>query len=87
MRARIFTNRKVPIGDQDADVLHASAPGALVPHAVHEHVWVPGPNGYTIFTADYVDTVEGTGLVHQAPYGDKSGYLETGKLRSLGSES
>ena len=26
--------------DQDADVLHASAPGALVPHAVHEHVWV-----------------------------------------------
>lgn len=27
-------------GDQDADVLHASAPGALVPHAVHEHVWV-----------------------------------------------
>ena len=31
---------------------------------------VPGPNGYTIFTADYVDTVEGTGLVHQAPYGE-----------------
>lgn len=27
-------------GDQDAGVLHASAPGALVPHAVHEHVWV-----------------------------------------------
>ena len=27
-------------GDQDADVLHASAPGALVPHAAHEHVWV-----------------------------------------------
>ena len=27
-------------GDEDADVLHASAPGALVPHAVHEHVWV-----------------------------------------------
>ncbi len=26
--------------DGDADVLHASAPGALVPHAVHEHVWV-----------------------------------------------
>ena len=25
-------------GDQDADVLHASAPGAFVPHAVHEHV-------------------------------------------------
>ena len=25
-------------GDQDADVLHASAPGTLVPHAVHEHV-------------------------------------------------
>ncbi len=27
-------------GGQDADVLRASAPGALVPHAVHEHVWV-----------------------------------------------
>ena len=27
-------------GDQDADVLHASAPGALVPYAVHEQVWV-----------------------------------------------
>ena len=31
---------------------------------------VPGPEGYQIFTADYVDTVEGTGLVHQAPYGE-----------------
>ena len=31
---------------------------------------VPGPNAYTIYTADYVDTVEGTGLVHQAPYGE-----------------
>ncbi|NEG70449.1 mupirocin-resistant isoleucine--tRNA ligase [Bifidobacterium choloepi] len=30
----------------------------------------PGPNAYTVFTADYVDTVEGTGLVHQAPYGE-----------------
>ncbi|MEK0306910.1 mupirocin-resistant isoleucine--tRNA ligase [Bifidobacterium favimelis] len=30
----------------------------------------PGPNAYTIYTADYVDTVEGTGLVHQAPYGE-----------------
>ncbi|WP_369342186.1 isoleucine--tRNA ligase [Bifidobacterium fermentum] len=30
----------------------------------------PGPNAYQIFTADYVDTVEGTGLVHQAPYGE-----------------
>ena len=29
-----------------------------------------GPEGYQIFTADYVDTVEGTGLVHQAPYGE-----------------
>ena len=29
-------------GDEDADVLHASAPGALVPHAVHEHVRVFG---------------------------------------------
>ena len=25
-------------GDEDADVLHVPAPGALVPHAVHEHV-------------------------------------------------
>ena len=31
---------------------------------------VPGPNGYQILLADYVDTVEGTGLVHQAPYGE-----------------
>lgn len=30
----------------------------------------PGPNAYTIYAADYVDTVEGTGLVHQAPYGE-----------------
>ncbi|RBP98606.1 isoleucine--tRNA ligase [Bifidobacterium aemilianum] len=31
---------------------------------------VPGPEAYQIFTADYVDTAEGTGLVHQAPYGE-----------------
>ncbi|WP_125963348.1 mupirocin-resistant isoleucine--tRNA ligase [Bifidobacterium dolichotidis] len=31
---------------------------------------VPGPNAYQIFTADYVDTAEGTGIVHQAPYGE-----------------
>lgn len=31
---------------------------------------VPGPNAYQFFTADYVDTSEGTGLVHQAPYGE-----------------
>ncbi|RYQ24018.1 isoleucine--tRNA ligase [Bifidobacterium pseudolongum subsp. globosum] len=30
----------------------------------------PGPNAYQILTADYVDTAEGTGLVHQAPYGE-----------------
>lgn len=30
----------------------------------------PGANAYHIFTADYVDTSEGTGLVHQAPYGE-----------------
>ena len=30
----------------------------------------PGPNAFQIFTADYVDTVEGSGLVHQAPYGE-----------------
>lgn len=31
---------------------------------------VPGPNAYQILAADYVDTTEGTGLVHQAPYGE-----------------
>lgn len=31
---------------------------------------VPGPEGFQVFTADYVDTAEGTGLVHQAPYGE-----------------
>lgn len=31
---------------------------------------VPGPEGFQVFTADYVDTTEGTGLVHQAPYGE-----------------
>jgi isoleucyl-tRNA synthetase len=31
---------------------------------------VPGPNAYQILAADYVDTAEGTGLVHQAPYGE-----------------
>ncbi|MFR0557394.1 isoleucine--tRNA ligase [Pseudoscardovia radai] len=30
----------------------------------------PGPHAFTIYTADYVDTVEGTGIVHQAPYGE-----------------
>lgn len=30
----------------------------------------PGPRAFTIYTADYVDTTEGTGLVHQAPYGE-----------------
>lgn len=30
----------------------------------------PGENAYRIYTADYVDTSEGTGLVHQAPYGE-----------------
>ena len=30
----------------------------------------PGPEAFQIFTADYVDTVEGTGIVHQAPYGE-----------------
>ncbi|RYP99288.1 mupirocin-resistant isoleucine--tRNA ligase [Bifidobacterium pseudolongum] len=30
----------------------------------------PGPNAYQILAADYVDTAEGTGLVHQAPYGE-----------------
>lgn len=29
-------------GDEDARVLHAPAPGSLVPHAVHEHVRVLG---------------------------------------------
>ncbi|NYI25453.1 isoleucine--tRNA ligase [Aeriscardovia aeriphila] len=30
----------------------------------------PGENAYTVYAADYVDTEEGTGLVHQAPYGE-----------------
>jgi isoleucyl-tRNA synthetase len=30
----------------------------------------PGSQAYRIYTADYVDTSEGTGLVHQAPYGE-----------------
>ncbi len=29
-------------GDEDVRVLHVPAPGPLVPHAVHEHVWVLG---------------------------------------------
>ena len=44
----------------------------------------PGPNAYTIYTADYVDTVEGTGLVHQAPYGeDDMNTLNAKGIRSV----
>jgi isoleucyl-tRNA synthetase len=44
----------------------------------------PGPNAYQIFTADYVDTVEGTGLVHQAPYGeDDMNTLNAKGIRSV----
>ncbi|WP_399552306.1 isoleucine--tRNA ligase, partial [uncultured Bifidobacterium sp.] len=44
----------------------------------------PGPNAYRIYTADYVDTVEGTGLVHQAPYGeDDMATLNAKGIRSV----
>ena len=44
----------------------------------------PGPNAYRIFTADYVDTIEGTGLVHQAPYGEDDMATLTAKgIRSV----
>ena len=44
----------------------------------------PGPNAFTIFTADYVDTAEGTGLVHQAPYGeDDMNTLNAHEIRSV----
>lgn len=44
----------------------------------------PGANAYHIFTADYVDTVEGTGLVHQAPYGeDDMNTLNAKGIRSV----
>lgn len=44
----------------------------------------PGPNAYQIFTADYVDTAEGTGLVHQAPYGeDDMNTLNAHGIRSI----
>ncbi|WP_415460746.1 isoleucine--tRNA ligase [Bifidobacterium psychraerophilum] len=44
----------------------------------------PGANAYQIFTADYVDTVEGTGLVHQAPYGeDDMNTLNAKGIRSV----
>lgn len=45
---------------------------------------VPGPNAYQIFTADYVDTAEGTGLVHQAPYGeDDMNTLNAHEIKSV----
>ncbi|WP_416175347.1 isoleucine--tRNA ligase [Bifidobacterium crudilactis] len=45
---------------------------------------MPGANAYQIFTADYVDTVEGTGLVHQAPYGeDDMNTLNAKGIRSV----
>ena len=44
----------------------------------------PGPNAYQILTADYVDTTEGTGLVHQAPYGeDDMNTLNAHDIRSV----
>ena len=44
----------------------------------------PGPNAFTIYTADYVDTSEGTGLVHQAPYGeDDMNTLNAHEIRSV----
>ncbi len=42
------------------------------------------PNACTIFTADYVDTSEGTGLVHQAVYGeDDINTLNAHKIRTV----
>lgn len=44
----------------------------------------PGDQAYQIFTADYVDTTEGTGLVHQAPYGeDDMNTLNAHNIRSV----
>jgi len=40
---------------------------------------VPGRKGFTIYCTDYVDTVEGTGLVHQAPYGEDDMNMMTAK--------
>ena len=40
---------------------------------------VPGKLGFTIYCTDYVDTVEGTGLVHQAPYGEDDMNMMTAK--------
>ena len=40
---------------------------------------VPGKLGFTIYYTDYVDTVEGTGLVHQAPYGEDDMNMMTAK--------
>ena len=40
---------------------------------------VPGKLGFTIYCTDYVDTAEGTGLVHQAPYGEDDMNMMTAK--------
>ncbi|MFP7695896.1 isoleucine--tRNA ligase [Trueperella sp. LYQ143] len=38
----------------------------------------PGPNAWTIATADYVSTEDGTGLVHIAPYGEDDMFVLAG---------
>ncbi|MDP9806918.1 isoleucyl-tRNA synthetase [Trueperella bonasi] len=35
----------------------------------------PGPNAWTIHTADYVSVEDGTGLVHIAPYGEEDMFI------------
>jgi isoleucyl-tRNA synthetase len=42
----------------------------LESEAVQKADKTPGSHAYTVYAADYVDTSEGTGLVHQAPYGE-----------------
>ena len=53
-----------------------------VSDAVRKAGGAPGPNAYKIYTADYVDTTEGTGLVHQAPYGEDD--MNTLKAHGIG---
>ena len=38
----------------------------------------PGPNAWTIHTADYVSVDDGTGLVHIAPYGEEDMFVLSG---------
>lgn len=42
----------------------------LIDPPIRDKKQLPGPHAWHIYTADYVDTTEGTGIVHQAPYGE-----------------